>query len=149
VTVNYQAVSDRVGPRPFTLSTQGWGQEWTYSSSLKPPKNHIQKYPAVSFGKTIEVPSTTLDNYCAARGLGVVDLIWSEIQGAEGEMVRGAQRTLARTRYLYMEFSDEELYEGQISLAELLKLLPSYRVIEMWHGSNMNVLLQNTALSGE
>ena len=149
VIVNYQAVSDRVGPRPFILSAQGWGQEWTYSSSLKPPKNHGRKYPAVSFGKTIEVPSTTLDSYCSARGIGVVDLVWSEIQGAEGEMVRGAQRTLAGARYLYTAFSDDELYEGQISLAELLKLLPSYRVVEMWHGNNMGVLLKNTALSDE
>lgn len=149
VIVNYQAISDQIGHRPFILSEQGWGQEWTYSSSLKAPKNHVRKYPAVSFGKTIKVPSTTLDSYCDARGIGVVDLVWSEIQGAEGEMVRGAQRTLARARYLYTEFSDEELYEGQISLTELHELLPSFRVIEMWHGSNMNVLLKNSSLRDE
>lgn len=149
VTVNYLAVSDQIGPRPFILSAQGWGQEWTYSSSLKTPKNHTRKYPAVSFGNTIEVPTTTLDNYCGARGIGDIDLIWSEIQGAEGEMIRGARQTLARTRYLYTEFSDEELYEGQVSLATLQELLPTYRVIEMWHGSNMNVLLKNTAMRDE
>jgi FkbM family methyltransferase len=149
VVVNDQAVSDQTGTRPFILSSQGWGQEWTYSSSLKPPKNHFRKYPAVSFGKTISVQSTTLDGYCSSHNIGVVDLVWAEIQGAEGEMIRGAQQTLSRTRYLYTAFSDEELYEGQISLAELQKRLPSYRVIEVWYGSNTSALLKNTALSDE
>jgi len=142
VIVNRAAISDRDGRQPFLLSSQGWGREWTYSSSLKRPKNHLLHYP-VTFGDAIEVETVRLDSYCRQRALGVIDFIWSDIQGAEGEMVRGGLETLARTRYLYTEFSDDELYEGQATLADLLALLPDFRVLELW---DTDVLLENTRL---
>jgi FkbM family methyltransferase len=142
VIVNRAAISDRDGRGPFVLSAQGWGREWTYSSSLKQPKNHLVHYP-VTFGDAIEVDTVRLDSYCRLHAPGVVDFIWADIQGAEGEMVRGGLETLARTRYLYTEFSDMELYEGQATLADLLALLPGFRVLELW---DENVLLENTGI---
>lgn len=142
VIVNRVAISDRDGRQPFILSTQGWGREWTYSSSLKQPKNHLIHYP-VTFGEAVEVDTVCLDSYCRQHVPGVVDFIWADIQGAEGEMVRGGLETLARTRYLYTEYSDGELYEGQATLPELLALLPGFRVREVWAE---NVLLANTGI---
>lgn len=142
VIVNRMAVCDQDGRRPFVLSAQGWGREWTYSSSLKRPKNHLLHYP-VTFGDAIEVETVRLDTYCRRHVPGVVDLIWADVQGAEEEMVRGGLETLARTRYLYTEYSDLELYEGQATLAQLLAMLPAFRVIELWDD---NVLLENTGV---
>jgi hypothetical protein len=59
-------------------------------------------------------------------------------------MIRGGQRTLSRTRYLYTEYSDDELYEGQIGLRKILEMLPDFRVVELWQD---DVLLQNTRLA--
>ena len=143
VVVNRAAVSDHDGRQPFLLSAHGWGREWTYSSSLKPPKNHLLHYP-VSFGGAVEVDVTSLDSYCREGVPGVIDFIWADIQGAEGEMVRGGLATLARTRYLYTEYSDHELYEGQATLPELLAMLPTFRVLELWEE---NVLLENTQVT--
>jgi FkbM family methyltransferase len=142
VIVNRCAISDHDGRRPFVLSVQGWGREWTYSSSLKQPKNHLLYYP-VTFGDALEVETIRLDSYCRQHVPGVVDFIWADIQGAEAEMVRGGLETLARTRYLYTEYSDCELYEGQATLSELLALLPGFRVLELW---DENVLLENTGV---
>jgi FkbM family methyltransferase len=139
VVLTRAAVSDRDGRVPFILSKTGWGQLWTYSSSLKQPKNHLLRYP-VTFGETIEVDSVTLDNYAQRHGLDIVDFIWADIQGAEGEMVRGARSLLSRTRYLYTEYSDDELYEGQATLKDICGMLPEFRVIELWPDE---VLLQN------
>jgi FkbM family methyltransferase len=144
VIVNRAAIADDDGRRPFILSHEGWGREWTYSSSLKRPKNHLLWYP-VTFDGTIEVDAVRLDTYCRERGLQRIDFIWADIQGAEGEMVRGGQATLARTRYLYTEFSDHELYEGQATLSELVALLPDFRVLELW---DTDVLLENTRAPG-
>jgi FkbM family methyltransferase len=144
VVFNRAAIADEGGRRPFILSREGWGREWTYSSSLMRPKNHLLWYP-VTFGETIEVDTVRLDTYCRERGLGRIDFIWADIQGAEGEMVRGGLETLARTRYLYTEFSDHELYEGQATLSELMALLPDFRVIELWDD---DVLLENTRATG-
>ncbi len=142
VVMNRAAVWDRDGRAPFVLSKEGWGVEWTHSSSLRRPKEHLRRYP-VTFGETIEVETVALDTYGARAGLDVIDFVWADIQGAEADMIRGGGKTLARTRYLFTEYADEELYEGQATLSELLALLPGFRVLELWEE---DVLLENRAL---
>jgi FkbM family methyltransferase len=143
VTIHRAAVAERDGTGALFLSRHGPnGQEWTHSSSVKQPKNHRRRYN-VTFGGSIEVELLTLDTFYQREGLGVIDFIWADIQGAEGEMIRGGQRTLAHTRYLYTEYSDDELYENQVPLHELLRMLPDYRVAELWPD---DVLLENRAL---
>jgi len=137
------AVGASDGRSPFILSEYGWGQKWTHSSSIKKPKNHLHRYP-VTFGDTIEVEAITLDTYCRTEGVEKIDFIWADIEGAEGEMIRGGERTLRNTRYLFTEYSDDELYEGQASLPEIMNMLPDFRVIELWAD---DVLLENRALA--
>lgn len=105
-------------------------------------KNHLLHYP-VSFGPAIEVECVTLDSYARERQLGTIDFIWADIQGSEGDMIQVGRELLRRTRHLYTEYSDAEVYEGQVTLSEILTLLPDYRVLELWPG---DVLLENTSL---
>jgi FkbM family methyltransferase len=142
VTVEHAAVADFNGQASLILSKEGYGQEWTYSSSIKQPFNHLQRYP-VTFGESVAVKTTTLDSLCERHGLGVVDFIWADIQGAEGEMIRGGRAALARTRYLFIEYSDDEMYRDQSSLNEILAMLPTLRVVDLWPD---DVLLENQAL---
>ena len=81
-----------------------------------------------------------LDTIRRQHKLDIVDFIWADIQGAEEEMIRGGSETLARTRDLYTEYSDDELYEGQITLDQILAMLPRFRVLELWPD---DVLLEN------
>lgn len=46
-------------------------------------------------------------------------------------------------RFLFTEYSDDELYDKQISLKELLETLPDFRVLELWPDE---VLLENQKL---
>ena len=145
VILNRAAISDRDGTCTFIMSRDHSGKEWTYSSSIRQPKNHLARYPVTFFDESIDIEAVTLDSYCQRNGLDEIDFIWADIQGAEGEMVRGGLQTLSRTRHLFTEYSDDELYEGQATLRDLLELLPTFRVIELWED---DVLLENTALSG-
>lgn len=140
VTIARAAVGDFNGRGLLTLSEQGWGREWTFSSSIKQPLNHLSRYP-VTFGRTVEVEMTTLDSFCEQHRLGLIDFIFADIQGAEAEMIRGGRNTLSRTRYLFTEYSDDELYANQPKLSEILALLPEFRVVELWRD---DVLLENT-----
>jgi FkbM family methyltransferase len=142
VTLHRAAIADRDGLGTLILSLEGWGQEWTHSSSIKTPKNHLHRFP-VTFGDSIEVELRRLDTFYRRAGLGLIDFAFADIQGAEGEMIRGGRETLAHTRYLYTEYSDDELYEGQATLADILALLPDFRVVELWPEF---VLLENRAL---
>ena len=64
------------------------------------------------------------------------------MQGAEGDMIAGGQATLARTRYLYTEYSNEEIYEGEPTLEALLAMLPKFSVVKRYPS---DVLLKNMA----
>jgi FkbM family methyltransferase len=143
VTIHRAAVWERDGRGPFVLSREGWGMEWTHSSSLRRPKNHLQRFP-VTFGDTVEVELVALDTFTRVYGIEHVDFIWADIQGAEGDFVRGGLETLRNTCYLYTEYSDDELYEGQATLAEILELLPDFGVLELWPE---DVLLENRRLA--
>jgi 2-O-methyltransferase len=143
VHMHRAAIAGHNGRVAFLLSREGWGREWTYSSSIRQPKHHLQWFP-VTFGPTIEVDAVSLDSFTEKFGLGLIDFVWADIQGAEGDMIRGGRDALARTRYLYTEYSDDELYDGQVSLKEMMAMLPDYRVIELWPN---DVLLENQRLT--
>ncbi len=140
--VDQAAIADYDGQGLLTLSKEGWGREWTFSSSIKEPLNHLQRYP-VTFGESVPVQMITLDSFCERHGIGVIDFILADIQGAEAEMIRGGRAALARTRYLFTEYSDDQMYRDQPSLSEILAMLPTYRVVELWPD---DVLLENQAL---
>lgn len=100
------------------------------SGSIRKPRKHLEKYPWVRFASTIEVECTTLDEYAMKHGIEAVDFIWMDVQGAEEDVFRGGHRMMSHVRLVWTEHSDEELYEGQRSLGELLELLPGFRLLE-------------------
>lgn len=129
------AVTDRCGPVDLVLSAKNSvcpGMVWTASSSISAPKQHLKYFPGVTFGESIKVAGITLDWLADVNGLDQVDFIWCDIQGAEGQMVAGGTKTLARTKFLYTEYSNNELYEGQVGLQTILDRLFVFRVLEDW-----------------
>lgn len=115
---------------------------WDQSGSLRPPKAHRQVHPWCRFVRSITVEVRSLDAWAAKHAPGPIDFIWADMQGAEGDLVTGGPQALARTRYLYCEYSDQELYEGEPTLRALLDMLPGWEVVRLWPG---DVLLRNAA----
>lgn len=113
---------------------------WHQSGSLHRPRKHLEKYPWCRFERTFAVQTRRLDGWCEDEGVGPIDLIWADVQGAEGDLIEGGRRALARTRYFYTEYDNEEMYEGQVPLAKLLSLLPDFEVVHRYH---WDVLLRN------
>jgi hypothetical protein len=77
--------------------------------------------------RTIKVELRTLDTWSTKHEPGPIDFIWADIQGAEGDLVAGGRETLARTKYVYTECFDDELYEGAPTRVALLDMLPRIR----------------------
>lgn len=117
------AISDREGKAEWYASsgiTPGTNKrEHTDSSSLKRPTRHLNKHPWCNFQVAEHQVSTlTLDQ--ATKHLdGVIDLVWADVQGAQLEVIRGGSRTLARTRYLFLEIHPEPLYDGEPALQKV------------------------------
>ena len=70
-----------------------------------------------------------LDDWAVTNQIGAVDFIWADVQGAESDLLVGAQQVLGRTRFFYTEFSDDEWYEGQINFATLSACLPGFSLL--------------------
>ena len=56
-----------------------------------------------------------------------------DVQGAEADVIAGASRTLEKVSFIYAEYSNRELYEGQLDLPGLRAALPQYRVVKRFH----------------
>lgn len=116
---------------------------WHQSGSIRRPFKHRELWPWITFESRIEVPIVTLDAWAAQHGVTRADFIWADTQGAESDLILGATRLLAATRYLYTEYCNAELYEGQATLMDLQRLLPEFDVIARFP---VDVLFRNRTL---
>ncbi len=57
---------------------------------------------------------------------------------------RRRAKDLAVTRYFYTEYSNQELYEGQLDLQRIINMLPGFEVVEIF---NNDVLMRNKRLT--
>lgn len=123
------------------------------SNSIREPKEHVNIFPGVVFDEVIKVKSMRLDTWYQFENR-LIDFIWADVNGAEEDFIRGGLKTLAKTRYLYIELSNKELYEGQSFYdprrAEnvIRTLLSDFRVMLNYNwGKNFgNVLFKNIKL---
>lgn len=123
------------------------------SGSLNSPKTHLDFFPLVPFApKPISVPCRTLNSWYMQEFITelptTIDFIWADVNGAEEQLILGGLSTLKDcTRYLYTEFSNDELYTTQINKQDILSLLPSFRVIYEEYGDKGygNICLENRA----
>jgi FkbM family methyltransferase len=71
------------------------------------------------------VPMITLDDYCEEHNVIHVDLLKSDTQGYELEVLRGARRLIeaARVRLILVELNFVERYEGQPRFDEVLSFV--------------------------
>ena len=113
------------------------------SSSIRTPKKTLEYWPDMTFEQA-QVKSYRFDTMYSQFQPGIIDFIWCDIQGAEGDLIDGGQVALANTRYLYTEYSNDELYEGEIGLEEIMKRLPGKWSIVEDYGSD--ILLKNENL---
>jgi FkbM family methyltransferase len=139
------AVSNRTGQIDFHMSTSDdpSGEGFDQASSIRDPKN-VRELTWIRYEKTVTVDTCRLDDWCAENGVKQVDFIWMDVEGAEGDVIAGAPNILQDTRFLYTEYSNNELYEGQLSLKSLLARLPSFEVVARYPG---DVLLRNKRIS--
>lgn len=119
------AVSDVAGKSSFNVSggIHPNGLENTMAGSLKKPKNVKTNFPFIEFDQTIEVYTTTIDEFSKNNNILKIDFIWCDIQGCEYDMIVGAKNMLPNIGMMLLEYSDVELYEGEKGCDEILKLL--------------------------
>ena len=122
------------------------GNKMTGANSIRKPKKVLSEYDWIKFNKTTKVECVRLDTYCKRKGINHIDFIWSDIQGAEYDMILGGKEILSKTKYVILEYSNLELYAGQKKIKDYLKLLQETGDWEIVHTFPIDVLLQNKSL---
>jgi len=141
---NY-AVSDHDGACAFWPSVGGEKADWTYSGSTRKP-TYFENVPGQLFHfkkEPITINCVTLDSFCLKHGVAAIDYINLDVQGAEGDVLRGAVNMIPRTRYIYAEHNSGGCHENEPGLSGILALLPDWEVVCQLP---YDVLLKNTKL---
>ena len=128
------ALSDRAGEATFHVSSGRppdlfAGENWNYgnkSSSLLAPAQAAPMHGWIEFKEAITVPTGTLDAFCAQRGLGHIDFIQMDVQGAEQRVLSGATAMLPRITAIWLEVSIRENYRGQALAGDITRLMKSH-----------------------
>ncbi|MDH4129336.1 MAG: FkbM family methyltransferase [Spirochaetota bacterium] len=116
---------------------------WDLSGSIRKPKYHLVLCPTVTFDNTIKVKSKTLDSWYEENEIEIIDFIWMDVQGAEIDIFSGGQHAISKTRYIYTEYSNIEMYEGQKNLKYIVNYLKEFEIVERYQS---DVLLKNKLL---
>jgi FkbM family methyltransferase len=93
VVLNHCAVCDRDG----TISFNVYDSEHASWSSLA--NRPLEKYGIdVKPAQKVTVPAVTIDAYCARQGIGAIDLLKLDVEGAEYQAMRGAEKMFSSKR---------------------------------------------------
>jgi FkbM family methyltransferase len=113
---------------------------WSLSSSLKKPTGHLALHPWITFARKETVRTVRLDDFEPLKD-SRIDFIWADVQGAEDIVFSGAIETLKRTHYVFTEYSNQNLYDGQLNRKEIMSLFgSSWRLVHDFGG---DILLEN------
>lgn len=89
------------------------------SSSLLPPKDHLEIYPDIIFDKTIAIKTVNLDEWAKKEGVTKVDFMWLDLQGFELPVLKAAPNVLKTVKAIYTEVHTQETYEGVAQYDEM------------------------------
>ena len=144
---------------PLSIGEKDRGiKEWSASSSINKPKNHLNMTmrgdeQIVEFDESIDVDSIKLDTWFSQQSdIDIIDFVWADVNGGEREMITGGINTFKNNvQYLYTEYSDNELMEGQPNLNDIMEMLEVFELVYQDRNGikNMygNVLLKNKNLA--
>jgi len=99
------------------------GNQYDVSGSIRPPKEHLTIFPHVKFESEIEIKCVSLDFFCEKYNINEIDIILADIQGAEKNMIEGGREIIKKTKFMFLEKCDDELYEGQLTTEPMKEFL--------------------------
>lgn len=117
------------------------GNEYDVCGSLRPPKELNTLMPFIKF-REIEVESITLDDYAKENNIDHVDLMLVDIQGAEKDMIAGAQELIKKTKFVYLEKCNAELYDG-MAVGEELKTIMDQHGFDVYEEFENDIMFKN------
>lgn len=122
------------------------GMRYTGSSSLRPPTEETFKnWPRMTFNQSVTVPTLCLDSLVSNYGLAEwLDFVWCDIQGCEGDAIRGGPGIIPKTKWIFLEYSEGALYEGQAVFQDIQGILAPH--FDLYRDFGGDALFRHKAL---
>ena len=95
-------------------------------SSIKRSVSKPEDVPWLLFERDVEVETVKLDSFIKRNGISFIDFIWSDVQGAEKDLIEGAVNTLKITKYFYCEYGARLTYPEALTREETAHLMRSH-----------------------
>jgi FkbM family methyltransferase len=122
---------NRGGIRGVTLNNMALGSSKETRTFLENVHNDMSSFFEIGFegwGSIAErnpVEINTVDDYCDTRQIEKIDILKSDTQGFDLEVLKGAERTIARggVYLIYLEIIFAELYKGSPPADEIMRFL--------------------------
>lgn len=127
------ACGSEEGEMPMYVSHQNQGQ----SNSLLKPELHKTQHPEIIFDDAELVKVFPLDKLIVDKQN--FDMLAMDVQGYEGEVLKGAAETLKHIDIIYTEVNRGQTYSGNMEIEEMDKSLAQYgfeRVETYWPSPN-------------
>ena len=95
------------------------------SSSILEPQAHTSWFPGVKFNKAEGLVSKSLDTVIKSEGTkvfpdNVIEMLYMDVQGAEMRVIEGAPKLMRYLKYVFMEVSYGNGYQGDYVYTEIL-----------------------------
>ncbi len=140
------ALGDSEGETTFHVNS------YILSSSILPlAKGHREAFPNAQQVETITVQVSTLDSVFDGVDFQPPVLLKLDVQGYEGQTLRGGVDTLKRVDYVVLEASFKPMYEGEILFMDIVRMMEKQgfrfeRPVGWCQASRSNEILQMDAL---
>ena len=82
--------------------------------------------------KKYTISTTTLDLFCEENKINEIDVLWLDVKGWEGRVLKGAEKILENTRLIHAELSFKKFYESTDLYPKVEKFLKNKNFEEIY-----------------
>ena len=97
------------------------------------PSGHLDIHPEVGFDNELVLRTSTVDEILhnlqsegQEKLVNKLDMLYIDVQGAELDVLKGAQEFLTKAKFVFAEVSHGGLYEGDTSIRPIIDFLEEH-----------------------
>jgi len=108
--------------------------DWNFgnkSSSLYPPEPSYKQNEWLRFENKIEVQTQTISSFCKEQSIQKIDFIHMDVQGAELNVLEGAEDKLSSIDAIWLEVENVSMYKGQPLRKDIEKFMKRSKFIKI------------------
>ncbi|MBO6756292.1 MAG: FkbM family methyltransferase [Roseibium sp.] len=135
-------------PASECLNLGLWNEDGTLTFYNKSDTADSSLIEISDYDSVTTVTTTALDRFCADHGIDTIKVLKLEAEGAEPEILQGAERMIARTRFIAVDCG----FERGVAQTSTLPQVANYLIkrdfeLKSLRKDRLTALFENTALS--